>query len=406
MRAKGIALFFWEIRQFEAEPELEALLAGADYAERELPNARISVRHLPGPGNRLSVQIWGHHLIVRPDRFPISQPTEQDLAWPGLAEPVSKDNYRSFGVLDYVYVDDRVLGAYERKPEYEITPESGSVNYRSQWTIGFCRRIDRSVIQLEVKKLYEGCPPHVIRHWHNHAVAPPVGSIDHLRNTPNVGSRSRRLVYALIQLGEVLASIQLQRGYTAAAESAVRVSRREADYSGWWTLSAVGDIADHIPLDCDEARFVGRCAELAKLCIEGLNEAFLRTILVDLGINGDLLANVRSLKLLGVLVEISHRATATGERPAALGARADESLIADSRSRCGRLTALNALRQLSAHRTGTDHDNKLRRALHQFDLDPKQTASGFGLAADAIYDGVADEIEAAAKLMAGVNWQQ
>ncbi len=175
LRQMGIAMFFWEKRIVQNDDELSELLGDDECYTKSLPGAMIRCSRLPSSGTPMCAQICGHHLLIQPGGFPISKADEGvgELEWPGLQEGVSKQNYRKYRPTDFVYVDDRVLGEYEGRSDYSIMPEHGSVDYRGQWSVSYCDRFGRDVIRLEVKKLYEGNPPSVIRHWHSYAVAPP-----------------------------------------------------------------------------------------------------------------------------------------------------------------------------------------------------------------------------------------
>lgn len=98
-------------------------------------------------------------------------------------EPLTGDQAMRMQLIE-VFVTDTVLAMYEGRPEFQIYPEQGAVSYGSQWSVGYTRRIGRDLIAVELRKLYEGAPPDVVRHWHRHAVAPPVGDLATHRNVP------------------------------------------------------------------------------------------------------------------------------------------------------------------------------------------------------------------------------
>jgi hypothetical protein len=54
--------------------------------------------------------------------------------------------------IDCVYVDDRVLADYEGREDFAVVPESGAVVFGYQWTVGYCSRVGRNLIRLELKK--------------------------------------------------------------------------------------------------------------------------------------------------------------------------------------------------------------------------------------------------------------
>ena len=144
--------------------------------------------------------------MYKPEHSPITAGRWDygSLSWPGIESRVSKERSRKLG-LTYVYVDDAVLQQYEEHPDrYSIHPESGSVSYGGQWSVSYCQRISRNLIRLEIKKLYEGCPPDVVRYWHSFAVDPPADKPAKLLQEPNVAKRSKKIVYAFVDLGNAL----------------------------------------------------------------------------------------------------------------------------------------------------------------------------------------------------------
>ena len=83
------------------------------------------------------------------------------------------------------------------------------MSFGTQWSVGFCDRIGRDLIRLELKKLYEGAPPQTTRDWHRHAVAPPSDTaLERMANERSVGIRAHELVFAVVALGESLREIQ------------------------------------------------------------------------------------------------------------------------------------------------------------------------------------------------------
>ena len=64
-----------------------------------------------------------------------------------------------------------------------------------------------------------------------------------------------------------------------------------------------------------------------------------------------------------------------------------------------KLFALNDLRQLADHRTRTGRREKLNNALRIFGLNPAEYAAGWGLALDAVYDGVVETLEVASNTL-------
>jgi len=348
-----------------------------------------------GEDSEFHIDIWGHRLLLRHGAFPISEDANRygELKWPGLSSVINDKNWRGQG-FEYVYVKDDVLGRFEGSKEYEIQPESGSVSYGCQWGVSHCDRIGRDLIRLEVKKLYEGISPDIVRHYHRHAVEPPTGTIDELRQTRNIGVRARDIVYCLVELGEAIAELATRvLGREITSSDVVSLDPRSIEYNGWWNADAVEPICRHVPISATRDSFLNRCKDLDRLIGEGFKEKVLRKVLIGLGVAESQIKRLRSLKLLCMLVELGQLAQDAG-----LDLVADQSEIVDrykipaDPSPCRHLFALNDLRQLDAHRPGTSFDEKLSAGLVMFDIDLAGTVAGFGMGIDALYDSLVVEL--------------
>jgi len=396
LRQRAVLFCFFE-RRIVVDPALGELLAGAERRELHLPEAQIWLTRIDG-SNEISVQIWGRHVFMLPCALPISNRDEDlgELEWVGLRRAVTPQNYRSFSPIDFVYVDDRVLAAYEGNPEFGVHPETGGVVFGSQWAVSYCNRFGRNVIRVEVKKLYEGCPPNVIACWHAQSVPPPKGDVSENLSAPNIGTRARRLVSALISVGEVIADLaSAVASCRHTSDEIVGLSRAASEYHGWWNLSGIAPITHHVPLDLPRSRFLSRCKELDRVLVERFSERHLRALLVKLGIPREDVKDYGSLKLLNLICHIAKTSAATGlQWPSEANALIERTLENDIRAPLiPHLVQINRLRQLDAHREGAGADQELAEALEVFGVDIATTAGGFGMALDRVYDCLADELD-------------
>ena len=381
--------------------ELRGLFDAKQIVEFRLKGRLLDLRlFIDEDDQRVLAQVWGVRPLLAPGTAPISAGRWDygTLEWPGLSQPIGHDDAMKLGSLDAVYVRDSVLGVYEGQPEYSIHPESGAVSYGNQWGVSWTRRVGRDLIAVELKKLYERSRPNTVRHWHYHSVSPPSPAVRAV--SENVGTRARRITYALVTLGEVLGAVasHLPSSQPTAVDF-VHLDRGQLDYEGWWTGRAVEPITRHIPNELTQDEFLGRCSTLYQLVGEGLSERRLRSLLEGLGVAPDSIAALGSIKLLGCLTGLAERSV---DRGLALNSQSLHDSVTQpiSSSALDRLVALNELRQLSDHRAGSDAETKLTDALDAFGLDPASFAGGWGLALDALYDGVADTLEmVAATLM-------
>jgi hypothetical protein len=91
--------------------------------------------------------------------------------------------------------------------------------------VGYCSRVGRNLIRLELKKLYEGIPAPVTRHWHKFAVEPPpAGAYPGILYEPNIGKRAKALTYAIVRVGENLATLAQALGLLGLAPDSLWVS--------------------------------------------------------------------------------------------------------------------------------------------------------------------------------------
>ena len=289
---------------------------------------------------------------------------------------------------------DSVLAEYEGREGFSIVPEHGSVSYGSQWAVSYIRRVGRDLLALEVRKLYEGARPSVVRIWHSYAVPKPRGSLSALRQQDNVATRAKKLVVALLEFGEALAVFQTKiMGRAFSSNDTVELDREELQYRGWWKPAQVEPITRNIPIDMVLDRFLDRCEALDKLINESFQEADLRWILCRLGCPEEDIAELRSLKLLDRLLILCRLSKDTGLSVSAYYQELERRRSGrPSATLIPRLLALNELRILKAHRTETSFDSRMRKAFESFGLDRSLAAAGWGVMADRIYDGLIEEL--------------
>jgi hypothetical protein len=167
---------FWEIRHGPEDKASADFLGDENHRDVEFDDRTLDVRRNHGGG--YTAQIWGARVLARPADLPITNDTLDNvgLTWPGISTPLSRQTASRLRFReDILYIRDEVLAAYEGRPDFKISPESGSVSCGNQWSVGYIRRVGRDLLQLEVRKLYEGTPTRVITHWHGFAVTPPLG---------------------------------------------------------------------------------------------------------------------------------------------------------------------------------------------------------------------------------------
>jgi hypothetical protein len=392
---------YWEMRWGRTDGAIETRLQGTESVNIDLPDRRYALRRAWDDKGIIAAQVWGARVIAEPGALPISENAleNEGLIWPGHKEPVTDAVAMRMSVIDMAYVNDTVLAGYEGRPEFRINPESGSVSFGTQWSVGFCDRIGRDLIRLELKKLYEGAPPQITRDWHRHAVAPPSDTaLERMANERNVGIRAQELVFAVVALGESLSRLaQAIPLVGLPPEDFVGLRRNALEYHGWWTFDDIEPIARHIPLNLTEHDFLDRCMSLNKLVTEGLSEKSLRLVLGGLGVPAEALEKLRALKLLDSIVCMSQLAEQKGLELPLQGKEVWQRLQSEGTEPArplDHLFSLYELRLLAGHKAGNKRE-RLAEELKRFDLALGAVGSGYGLLLDKVYDLVFRDLQAA-----------
>ena len=391
IRNRALVQVYYAQRIGPTSEEIDRMLSGRPIADFPLPGRLLDIRAVDDSGETVLIQVWGVRLLVTPGASPISAGRWDygALDWPGYSGPMTDKRAHGLGSMDVVYVRDTVLGAYEGRAEFSISPETGSVSYGNQWSVSWSRRVGRDLIAVELKKLYEANRPDTVRHWHAHALSPtpstPSGS------APNVGSRARRLVYAIARLGDALSIISSGASLTTTASEFVGFDAADLDYYGWWGATAVEPITRHILLGITREVFLDRASKLHQLVVESLSEAKLRALLLALNTPKDQIKDFRSLRLLDYLVRLVDASQASGLE--ITNPSIHDRVDVTEPSSLAALFALNDLRQLSDHQTGASSQARFEKALEAFALHSSDYATGWGLALDALYDHLADALE-------------
>ncbi len=399
---RGVALFevFYEIRRGAPDADSLEALGGREIVEHRFSDRVFQLNYrVENDQRELTAQVWGARMIAGPADLPITaDPLDRDgLLWPGFDNPVTTELAYQLTVNDYVYVDDTVLAAYEGQAGFDIHPETGAVGFGGQWGVGFCSRVGRNIVRLELKKLYEGAPPSAIRHWHRHAISPtPALLRPEARNERNIAMRSKEIVLSLAAIGERLNDLATAIGLNGTLpEEFVGLNEADLEHRGWWMPERVQPIARHVPLDLDRDRFLRRCVELNNLLVEGLGQSNLRSILVKLGVAPKKIEGFRGLKLLDYVVRLAQVSISTGYKiPSQAQAILDE-LEANGTEPARPLEhifALYDLRIVGSHAIGDTHQELVKR-LERFEVEPGDCVGGLGQVLDIMYDALAGELE-------------
>lgn len=395
LRGMALVHVYYENRRGERDDAIDALLGDKDGACEKLSTREVDVRRRREGG--FIAQIWGARVVAMPGGLPITEdPLEENgLTWPGIDGPVTNQIANRCRPWDHVYVRDTVLAAYEGKPGFRVSPDSGGVGYGNQWSVGPANRVGRDVIQLEIRKLYEGTPHRVVQHWNAYAIEPTQYILGNQgRAARNVGVRSKELVYLMADIGLMLCGIAAQfQLELAGAEDYVGLDRAWLTYNGWWNGPHVEPITRHIPATMDRSEFLTRCLDLDKVVVEALGERRLRRLVNAFGTPPDKIDKFKGLKLFDRIVCLCQVSNESGLAPW----RSGDEVVAryaehgtDPAQPLAKLFALSDLRQVAGHRK--DLDAAIGPALERFGLDLSATRGGWGLVMDEIYDQLAAQL--------------
>jgi hypothetical protein len=401
LRQVALVQTFWEIRYGATDREIEEKLGSEEGVEIALSDRRFSLRRSWEDKQTISAQVWAARVLAVPGPLPISNNDleHNGLLWPGFQDPVADADAMRMSVADLVYVKDVVLGDFEGRPEYRVNPMSGSVTFGTQWSVGFCDRLGRDLISLELKKLYEGAPPDIVREWHRHAVSPPneVGR-QRMARERNVGARAEFIVFAIAALGESLSKLARDLGQRSfLPEDFVGLRREALKYHGWWTLDELEPIARHIASNITGDDFLNRCMSLYKVVGENLSEKNLRLIVHSLGVPAQEVAEFGSFKLLDRIICMAQVAEQSGLNLARHGKALWDRLDRDGTQPAqpiAHLFALYDLRVLAGH-MASDRHQRLGGEVKRFGVTLGRQGVEYGLILDRVYDEVASDLQAA-----------
>jgi len=391
---------YYEERFSSGDDTFDEILQGQNGTEFELPGRLLGMALLKDKyysGAPQFSRVWGCRLILRPKSRPITDAKDPELVWPGDTAPMTLA--RASREWMEGYVSDEVLREYESRPEFDVHSESGGVSYNGWWATGYSARIGRNHIRIELKKLYEGCPPHVIAHWHKFAVSEEVAEHDREQYGPrNIAVRAKELIHAYLHVTESLEKLSncLEAGFTQ--EEIGSLATDKVKYSGWWSPSVMKPLTMIASISASRDQFLARAGSLFQL-LENLKLAPLRNLLIQLGLGKDKIKDFGALKLLATLCQLATVAASNGhafpsDADSAVRLWTPELHIAA----LDRVFALQSLRVCASHVPGAEQDKKIAISAARFGIDVAAAPTGWGYAIDALYDGLAKDLDAIADM--------
>lgn len=172
--------------------------------------------------------------------------------------------------------------------------------------------MSRNFLDLEPRKLYEGAPFEVIRHYQKFARAEAVADADANENGKrHVGMRAKDLINSFTGLTTRLRELSDAAGLTFEESDIGRLDAKDLAYKGWWTFENLKPLGYVIPMSLTLPDFLARCTELFKL-LENLQVAPLRALVVHLGLKRDDVRSFGAVKLLGTMSQLATLAEESG----------------------------------------------------------------------------------------------
>jgi hypothetical protein len=395
----------FEGRYSTGDPTFDSVVGTSNGHHTKLKGREIwlkRVEHIAA-GDQYS-DTWCTRLVMKPVK---ALDSDQTLVWPDHPKPIVGSGILTgeFGLMEEAYVRDKVLQQYEDGLEFEINPEAGYVSNGSWWSVGFCKRVGRDHIVLELRKLYENAQFPVVKHYCDFAVKEDSVSVPKNETEErNIGIRARELVEGYLALMDVIEQICDAAGELYTAEDIGGFSKSEINYQGWWTNRLLGRLGNVALRTMSYQEFLKR-SKFIFAVFEGIKSAPLRTLLLKLQVPKKEVKSVEGIKLLAYLCQLATIAKNEG-----WGLIGDAELVAGKWDKDTRLDffkplfGLNGLRIIDAHASSFIGDPTAQAAqLKDFGIDSGQFKTDGGLALDRVYDEIIKSLRQITALLESID---
>lgn len=384
-RKKAAVQVYTIKRDILVDEEISTLLKDKDYFIEEFEQIEVRINRYNKKEDRARLEINGFKVLLENNDDNDDEEIVTGHYWKGIEGLVTTWRARHEMPLEFVYVSDKVLAVYEADDDYEVCPLSGSVGYRNQWSIRYCERVGKNAIKIEIKKLYEGNRYSVIDYWNQFSIHP-----SEIIEGENIAKKAECLTRSFFLFGRLLADFSnhiLELGFSS--RDLIGFDEEYIEHTGWSEFHEFKDIAQHVDLKSfSKEKFISRCKKLYILLGENLKVKSLRRIVDTLGFPTSETEELRSIKLLEIIISYLKTVLNSGLDPVhnkeAIVKRVLES--ANFSSLC-KLSALNGIRQLDAHKTNNPKTN-LHRALIDLGIQPNSISNNYADACWHIYDSI------------------
>ena len=386
LRKKKALQIFNVQKEILIDNAINFLLNGKQYYIEEFKQHEIRITAFPHKEEMAMLEINGFQILsLDLDIDSKKTDTSKGHYWKGIEGLVTAGRARHKMPFEHIYVSDKVLEKYENNEQYQVSPQSGSVAYRNQWSVTHCERVGKNAIKIEIKKLYEGNRLETINYWNQFSIHP-----DDIVEGEGISVKAERLTKKYFLFGKLFSSLLNHYFKTEYCSSdIITLDENEILYNGWANFLDYKPITHIVDLNSfPKEQFISRCKKLYILLGENLQQKPLRKLIDYLGFPHENTKDFRSLRLLELILKYLCVSYDSGLNLSSY----KESLIEriselKEFNVLSPLFALNDIRQLDAHKSNGSK-GKLENALLHFSIEPNSISGNYADACFQVYDSL------------------
>lgn len=382
-------VFFYESYIGETE-ELNQLLGNDDHYNKNISNwGELCIRRIK---NRILIQLHAVTLGVEPNRC--NSTSADQLIWPDQSRPYTNEELRNFAIGKFVYVKDEFLEKYEKDPLYEAIPfkQFGdnfycSPSYKGQWSFQNCLREGRNLVRISLYELYKNLPDEEIFHVYQYAISNSELSQLNL-SEEHIVKKSERFLIQICRLTNNLAEIErlLTSNYNPYNFSEYIIDNYENE--GFRAFPIFTKLYQVAPINMYEQDFLSRCKTINEILMR-VKPGSIKTLLVKIGVERKQINDLKTLKLLQVLLNLVEKLDNDHEsKETFIGYSIDFDALA-SNTNMAPLFVNNDLRNAEAH----ESVGEALEHLMKLGFDSSSVQDGYGKALDFILDKIIDTLD-------------
>lgn len=206
----------------------------------------------------------------------------------------------------------------------------------------------------------------------------------------NIAEKAERLIRKFFLFGRLFTGLfNHLLGLNYSSKDLISLDEEYIQYTGWSEFPEFNAIAQHVDLKSfSKEQFISRCKKLYILLGENLKEKPLRKIVDILGFPVSDTEKFRSIKLLELIIAYLKIAEESGLHPLHNKEILVERVLESKNfTVLLRLSAVNSIRQLDAHKTN-DSKTRLNKALIDLEIQPNAISNNYSDAIWQVYDSI------------------